>query len=1205
MFRCHMQSLSIAFLFSAAIAVCNADTEIRIPSPPCYLGGFEASANLDAAREFADTLIVSGRDVYGATHTALFLSMLDLSSKGIITQKDPNWDRDFNCEDYMRLARGANLYRDSDTLRALYTLSRITKDARYRNAANDAVSDLFRYAQSPTTGLLAWGEHMVYNVLRDRVEHWRHEMEIPLPPLEQLWVVNPKATQRYIEGVKTCHIYDEETFDYDRHGNYYTGEFDDPAVRGKWIKHSGLYTYSYAFLYAKTGDEKYRNWALKMTHNFWDAREGVADLPGDLGRGTGCTQTPLLAWYLLNAYEQSPEPLLKEAGVHYMRRWARGTFDPSQNVYVHSIRLSDGRPGDLNALEPWGKLGWCELTGRTLAKAAKLSEDPRLLQHAERLFAQYIAKPMPETTKPLLIGDAIENALDLYDLTGNRDYLFWARHLAALARERLIFNGLIRESFDGTIYNNDSGAGTLASAWLRLHETELEEPCRWKAPETVSDTETVNIDLFLSKNQAMREIFATVLDDDGRQTTLKIPVTHSEGAFSIPPRSGYQGKRRVTICTTENSEQSLATFVIDVRKDVDGPSIEIVNRPLFTSASESLTLNARITDPSGIQVARAYYELEDGRQGSIASVQPTKEDVFTFSFPPAGRGYQGNVTLWLEACGNPDFPCVTSTEKFCIPVAPRAAGNITLNSQQMSNLPVEDLGIEFQIDPVSETEEIAYAIALPPFPPVPNTDGLPGPCGGYIDINTANHSGTVRQTILRDFSRNVIPETVALYRYNPDQKKWTECESNWNPDRKVLTAKVPSDGFYTWSGKSRILWRQSTDGALLCSPGIADLVGGPELEIILDTQAIDRHLRVFDYAGKELWSYEFQDMVHFPCLADLDNDGRMEIAASSDDGALVVLDNDGTVLWQVLHNSKAHGPAIGDIDSDGKPEVIAGWWDGTVRAFTHDGNELWSKSHEGFRPGIPALANLDGDADQDVVIGGYDGLLLGLDGSAGDVLWSYESPGRIELCASIGDLDSDGPPEIVFMSMPNRVGTLTCLNTNGTLRWSLDCCGQGDWTPTLCDMNGDGRLDVLFADREGAVHIVDATGNTLRRFFLSKEYWRDYMTLSAAPVDFNSDGTPDLVLPANESRIVYCKDGLTGESIWEYAPISSGHIFHPAKCKLGGAPGIADLNGDGLLEVIVGDDLTWLHVIATTTQCEKYRILSQQFHATADRRGVY
>jgi hypothetical protein len=46
-------------------------------------------------------------------------------------------------------------------------LSRVTGDAKYARAADTALADFLTRTASPATGLLAWGEHVCWDLARD------------------------------------------------------------------------------------------------------------------------------------------------------------------------------------------------------------------------------------------------------------------------------------------------------------------------------------------------------------------------------------------------------------------------------------------------------------------------------------------------------------------------------------------------------------------------------------------------------------------------------------------------------------------------------------------------------------------------------------------------------------------------------------------------------------------------------------------------------------------------------------------------------------------------------------------------------------------------------------------------------------------------------------------------------------------------------
>ena len=131
---------------------------------------------LDVARRYADAMLDHGRDTHGPTSSGLFLSALDRTAPGGPRRYD--WlppaaegvrqhDRVWNAlGDHAQLT-GANPGHDQQLYELLYRLNDTTGDARYGQAADDALGWFFNYARSPTTDLLAWGEHASWDAVAD------------------------------------------------------------------------------------------------------------------------------------------------------------------------------------------------------------------------------------------------------------------------------------------------------------------------------------------------------------------------------------------------------------------------------------------------------------------------------------------------------------------------------------------------------------------------------------------------------------------------------------------------------------------------------------------------------------------------------------------------------------------------------------------------------------------------------------------------------------------------------------------------------------------------------------------------------------------------------------------------------------------------------------------------------------------------------
>ena len=114
----------------------------------------QPSKYLDAVSEFADNVLKYGRDTYGPKHTPLFVDGLNIHNHEPVKWIDPDGTK--------RII--SNFASQQTLLRTLDGLCKITGDAKYRQAAMDAIKYAFEHVRTPS-GLFYWGHITAYDAL--------------------------------------------------------------------------------------------------------------------------------------------------------------------------------------------------------------------------------------------------------------------------------------------------------------------------------------------------------------------------------------------------------------------------------------------------------------------------------------------------------------------------------------------------------------------------------------------------------------------------------------------------------------------------------------------------------------------------------------------------------------------------------------------------------------------------------------------------------------------------------------------------------------------------------------------------------------------------------------------------------------------------------------------------------------------------------
>ena len=325
-----------------------------------------------------------------------------------------------------------------------------------------------------------------------------------------------------------------------------------------------------------------------------------------------------------------------------------------------------------------------------------------------------------------------------------------------------------------------------------------------------------------------------------------------------------------------------------------------------------------------------------------------------------------------------------------------------------------------------------------------------------------------------------------------------------------------------------------------------------------------------------------------PAVGNLDSDPQLEIVVGSNgthpNGQypdLFVFNHDGTPVagWpKISANYLSDPPTIADLDGDGSPEILLGEEDQQVHAYHANGQPVagWPVpvDHGQGVSGI-AVGDLDGDGDVEIVAANDNYLYawhhndLNADGKADRVAgWpvavtppttGYNE--TIFMAPALGDIDGNGTLDVVAAAGEKTASGMDyqvfAWNGNGTVipGWPRIVGGTVQWgAVALGDIDGDGVPEVVITGEDGNVWAWKGSGAVVTGFPAS--LGGDLSSgLSAAIADIDGDGFNDIITGVSNGIVILDHTG-TVKAGW------------PKAVDVDVAPAIADLDGDGDLEVV-------------------------------------
>ena len=356
------------------------------------------------------------------------------------------------------------------------------------------------------------------------------------------------------------------------------------------------------------------------------------------------------------------------------------------------------------------------------------------------------------------------------------------------------------------------------------------------------------------------------------------------------------------------------------------------------------------------------------------------------------------------------------------------------------------------------------------------------------------------------------------------------------PGSEIVGASWETKEIYVFTHDGSILpgWPKTTSNLCWASPVIGDFDGDGDSEVI--AYDVSGTVYVWHHDGTELMDGDsnpatdgpffaaglVEDGWHVstPALADMDNDGIVELIVAAPSDYIYVLNSNGSSVagWPVHIGDEGANvgasPVVGDIDGDTFPEVIIQNSSSRVLGLNHDGTPMpgWPRWVNGSRffAGSAALADFTGDGRLEVVIPGMNSLchFFRYDGSTMPG-WpkTYSLSGPTESSPVIADINGDGSLDIILGCEEGRLNAWD-VDGNEIPGFPIQLKGFVRGTPMVWDLDLDGDVELIASCWDHNVYVWDLDAQTYSGYaqwngFHGNQFnsgWKELVTQTDAAV---------------------------------------------------------------------------------------------------------
>jgi uncharacterized repeat protein (TIGR01451 family) len=330
-------------------------------------------------------------------------------------------------------------------------------------------------------------------------------------------------------------------------------------------------------------------------------------------------------------------------------------------------------------------------------------------------------------------------------------------------------------------------------------------------------------------------------------------------------------------------------------------------------------------------------------------------------------------------------------------------------------------------------------------------------------------------------------------------------------------------------------------------------------------------------------------------LGDLNADGRPDVVVGNDSEPDYVLFNNGGIpsSWSrsqlgASSNSITYSMEIGDLNSDDRPEVVVGRFNEPNVVVMNNGqaSETWPEITLGSSLSdatyAVALAELTGDGLLDVVVGNdqessYVLINNGQSPDSWDRVVLGDGVSRSVRCVKVTDVDGDGLSDVV-MGCLDAQSYVVMNNGSRPDAWTrVDLpvpAGIDTFGLAVGDLNADGRPDLVLGNTHNDMVaggqqnyiLLNQGGAPVTWTCVSLGATYNDRTRAVAVADLNGDGRSDVLVgnDANQLNLAYLNNGDLPNT-WTRGTLGSSYGDSTTAMAVG------DLTGDSRPDVVIGN----------------------------------